>query len=245
MSLEKRLIETLHEVDRFEPSPDLFARVNRSLSEAAAHRRRLLAVGFGTIGSVALMVTLIGSVTSRNVNGRLMTPVWSIEIVETLALAGLVLVLAPVIRRFGDAYVLAVFHLDPTLGPRFLRLLDLAYYLTFLGAVVATSDVTGLSRTADLATWAEGSLDRVAGVLMAMGVLHVTVLLSLPVVGLIHSSTVRRSRRQVAGAAAPPVSSPALRADTIASRLVWALAAIGVAGVLLLAGVALGFGFSR
>ncbi|MBI2237588.1 MAG: hypothetical protein HYU54_03565, partial [Actinobacteria bacterium] len=41
MSLEERLREVLRRTDEYEPSPDLFARVRRSIEEDAAHRRRI------------------------------------------------------------------------------------------------------------------------------------------------------------------------------------------------------------
>ena len=40
MTLEQVLSATLHSADDYDPSPDLFAKVQRSIDEDRAHRRR-------------------------------------------------------------------------------------------------------------------------------------------------------------------------------------------------------------
>lgn len=240
MSLEQRLAETLHLVDAVEPSPDLFARVYRSLEEDSAHRRRVALVALAVFGLTASIVVFTGLMVSTSDTGRMVTRAWVVELVEIMIMTALVLGLAPAVKRFGKAYVAEVFRLDPGAGHRFIALVDVAYYLVFVGIIVLTTETTGLDRVVELIRQLEGSMERVALLLATMGVLHTCNLLALPVVGLVHSSSLRRSLR--AGKAIGPPSPEAERADRVATRLVWGLAALAVAGLILGLGVVFGVG---
>ncbi|MGH8873267.1 MAG: hypothetical protein ACRDWS_14995 [Acidimicrobiia bacterium] len=245
MTLEQRLSETLHEVDSFEPSPDLYARVSRSLDEDRARRRRATLVWLASLASAAIVMVCLGLLVFRDRGGFLVVPRWGVELLETVVLVTIVLLLAPLIRRFGGFYVSEVFRLDPPVGDRFLRLLDIAYYLVFSGRILSDADLTGLGGAVRLGVELEAALDRIAWVLTMMGALHAGTLLALPVVGLVFSSVVRRARRLQAGALAPDVSPQALQADRLASWIVWALAALVVVGALLTIGVVIGVGLDR
>ncbi len=240
MSLESRLAETLHLVDSVDPSPDLFARVSRSLEEDAAHRRRVALVALAMFGLTASVVVFTGLMVSTSDTGRLVTRAWVVELVEAVLMTALVLGLAPAVRRFGKVYVAEVFRLDPGAGSRFVGLVDVAYDLVVVGIIVLTTETVGLGRRVELIRLLEGSMVRVGLLLATMGVLHTCNLLALPVVGLIHSSSLRRTLR-TADAMAPP-SPQAERADRLATRLVWGLAALAVAGLILGLGLVLGIG---
>jgi hypothetical protein len=236
------LSDALHEVDGFHPSTDLFARVKRSLEEDEAHRRRLRIVWLTTLGGTALIGWFLGSFVSRGRSGALIIPIWSIELLETALLAALVLLLAPLIRRFGSPFIGDVFRLDPGAGARFLPLLEIAYYLVFSGRVVMTATITGFDRVTLLRPAIEGSLERVSVVLGMMGIMHALTLAGLPLVGLVFSALVRRDARRRAGPAAPPVSARAVEADRLASWIVWLTAGMVIAASLLAVGMAFGIG---
>lgn len=234
MTLEQRLSEALHEVDGFEPSPDLFARVNRSLDEDAIHRRRVHITWLATAASLAAVIVYLGLLVTRTPTGLLVVPRWALELLETIVLVVLVFVLAPVIRRFGRFYVADVFRLDPGTGERFMRLLEIAYYLVFFGAILEGVNLVRLERQVPIGPAAESTLESIAAVLLVIGLFHAATLLGLPVVGLVFSSIVRRSERRRAGVAAPDVSPRALQADRIASWIVrvgFGLVLLGTVGV--------------
>lgn len=240
MSLERRLAETLHLVDSFEPSPDLFARVQRSLEEDTAHRRRVALVALAVIGLTVSIVVFSGFMVSISDSGRMVSAAWVVELVEIVVMAALVSSLGPAVRRFGRFYVDEVFRLDPGAGNRFIALIDVAYYLVFVGIILVTTETRDLHRTVALIPELEGAMVRVGLLLATMGVLHTCNLLALPVIGLVHSASVRRSLRS--GGTAGPPSAKAEHADRWATRLVWGLAALAVTGLILGLGVVFGIG---
>jgi hypothetical protein len=244
MTLEQRLSEVLHKVDDFEPSPDLFARVNRSLEEDQAHRRRAVVAWLSIVASVAAIIVYLGLFTSRSPDGFLVIRVWVVELLETVVLVAIVLVLAPVIRRFGGLYVADVFRLDPGTGDRFLRLLDIAYYLVFFGGILEGVSLRDLDLLARVGPELESALERLGAILLVMGLFHAATLLALPVVGLVFSSNVRRVERLQAGEGAGVASARATQADRIAARIVWGLAALLVVGALVGVGTMVGLGLA-
>lgn len=242
MTLEQRLSAALHEVDGFEPSPDLYARVRRSLEEDAAHRRRMGIIWFAAVASVAAVIIYLGLLITRSPAGILVIPMWAVELLETMVLVALVLMLAPIIRRFGGIYVSDVFRLDPGAGIKFLQLLDIAYYLVFSGVILRGVSLMRLDRMVPAGAALDESLVRFGVLLLIMGLFHAATLFGLPVIGLVFSSTVRRVERRRAGAAAPEVSSRALQADGVASWIVWVAAGLILAGALVAVGVGIGGG---
>jgi hypothetical protein len=245
MTLEQRLSDALHEVDSFDPSPDLFARVARSVEEDAAHRRRAQVAWLAAVGSLAAVVVYLGLMVTRSRAGSLIVPGWALELLEKMVSVGLVFLLAPVIRRFGGQYVSDVFRLDPATGTRFMRLLDIAYYLILLGFIIANAEVTPLGRPTLLRSGLESVLDGLASLLLLVGALHAANLMVLPVVGLVFSSAVRRAARHRAGIAAPPVSPKAVQADRVSSWIVWLSTVLLFAAVLLTIGIVIGTGLGR
>jgi hypothetical protein len=213
MTFEEQLSETLRRADGYAPSPDLFARVQRSIEEDIAHRRRIrrvVATGAAGVAAVSLYLAALVDV----VDGQLVMAWWSAEVLGTSILVVLILVLGPLIRRFGKTYVGDVFWAGPRTGKRFLVLLDLAYYLIFMGYVLVTARFDSAIELADVPT-------RIAGLLLIMGVLHGLTIFSMPVIGLVFSSTWRRKVRATLGDEAPLPHTDAQTADRVATLFVW------------------------
>lgn len=112
-------------------------------------------------------------------------PWWGLELITAAILVAIIVVLGPLIKRFGRAYAGDVFRANPRTGKSYLVLMDFAYYLVF-GAYV----LFVVQFTRDL-TWTEtvggaqlqATTLRVGGLLVVMGLLHGFNVLSLPIVG--------------------------------------------------------------
>jgi hypothetical protein len=222
MTLEERLTDALHEADRFDPSPDLFSRVRRSITEDIAHRKRLLRINLSVLLGLLLTVGYFGLMMSTGSNGVTIAA-WEIELFQVMVLVVLVIVLAPNIRRFARSYVADVFHLSPKTGDRFLAVLDMAYYLVFAGLILVDADFG--PPNAELAIGsALGATAVTFGVfLLAMGLLHAANIVALPFIGLVFNSVTRLALRNEAGADAPPEALRAKSADRNARAMVIAL----------------------
>ena len=110
---------------------------------------------------------------------------WILEAVVTAVLIAIVLVLGPLIKRFGRSYAADVFRANPRTGKSYMVLMDIAYYLIFTAYILATAAFAPRDEWASTvsATQVEESLMRVGGMLLIMGVLHGLNVLSLPVIG--------------------------------------------------------------
>jgi len=239
MNLEQRLIQVLHRADDFEPSPDLFARVERSLEEDLRHRRRVRVVALSLIAGIAAIAVFLRMVISVGTTGQLVAPGWSLWLVTVPVQVAVVATLGPMLRRFGQPFVSDVFRFDPDTGHRFMRLLDIAFYLFLFGAILIRSDIQSWNRTLVLGTDAREWTARVAVFLLMMGVAHAFTIAALPLVGLFFSSSTRRVRRVQAGSAAPELSPRAEQAERVVRLIVWGLAgsalALVVTGVVVIA----------
>lgn len=112
---------------------------------------------------------------------------WVIELITNAVLVTIVLVLGPLIKRFGRAYAGDIFRGNPRTGKSYLVLMDVAYYLIFTALILFTVTLSPPSE------WRAGpdpvgnqlqhELARVGGMLLLMGVLHGLNVLSLPLVG--------------------------------------------------------------
>jgi len=193
MTLEQRVTDALTTVDELEPSIDLWARVNRSIEEDRIHRRRLRRV---LIGIAAVLAALIGAgwwFRTETTVGHVAIDWRAMEAMEAIALIVLVVVLGPAIRRFGDGYAGIVFRANPETGERFIRLLDVAYYLTSGGYVLMTSEFERpIEATLRLGEQAQTGMGRIGGLLLLMGLLHGVTVVVLPFIGLIFTATWRR-----------------------------------------------------
>ena len=241
MNIDERLRDALREADAYAPSPDLFARVQRTIEEDAAHRRRVRRVVAVTLGGIGLLATWLAA-TSSVVNERPVVQWWSIEIALTALLVLLVIVLGPLIKRFGLIYIADVFRANPATGARFLTLFDIAYYLVFFGYVLVTARYTPPDSWSieDLGAALQPASLRFGGLLLLMGILHGFALASLPVIGLLFSSVWRRAERAALGRDAPPPDARAEAADRIARAVLWAFAVLALIGALLLAAAVVG-----
>ena len=116
---------------------------------------------------------------------------WVLEIIVVCILITIVLVLGPLIKRYGKGYAADVFRANPRTGKSYLVLMDIAYYL-ILGAYVLFSvqfdrDVSGGWTEQVSAPQLEASVIRIGGMLLLMGLLHGLNVLTLPVIGRLFS----------------------------------------------------------
>ncbi len=194
MNVEQLLRDTLHRADTYAVSPDLFARVRRSIEEDRAHRRRVrAAVGWTIAGALSVVAYLVA--LAEVVDGRVLWPWWALEALTTAILITLILVLGPLIRRFGGIFARSVFIAHPATARHFLRVLDVAYYLVFAAfvlietQVVAREEWLGPSGNVVHLQWLTG---RIGGMLLLMGLLHAITIVLLPALGVVFSSIWRQ-----------------------------------------------------
>ena len=109
---------------------------------------------------------------------------WVIEIATNVILVGILVILGPLIKRFGRSYAGDVFRANPRTGKSYLVLMDVAYYLIFTSYILFTMtfepprDFDGST-----ATVVQAEVVRIAGMLLLMGILHGLNVLSLPLIG--------------------------------------------------------------
>ena len=226
MTIEQLLAEALHGADEYLPSPDLFAKVQRSIEEDAAHRRRvrraLLWAGSGLAAAVAWLAAFLDVG-----DGTATMPWWTLEVLTAAILVVLVLVLGPAIRRFGTDLTLNVFRSNRATSQRFLALIDIAYYLIFAAFVLMTTNFSAQTEWGGrLAAQMQHELHRVGGLLLVMGILHALNIAVLPVMGLVFASNWRRAARRSLGAFAPDPDPRAEIADRVATVVVWLAAGL-------------------
>lgn len=185
--------------------PDLFARVEHSIGEAAARRRFRRRAGAGVAGSVAALGGLAVALSDVR-DGRLVMPWWVLELVTGLVLVLLAVALGPFIKRFGRAYAADVFRRNPRTGKSYLVLTDVAYYLIFVAYILVTTRVVPNDEWRDRpALQVQHELGRVGGILLLMGVLHTANVLALPMIGnLLGGATGRSGGSRRTGEAADP-----------------------------------------
>ena len=110
---------------------------------------------------------------------------WILELITVGAMVAVVGVLGPLIKRFGKAYAADVFRANPRTGKSYLVLMDFAYYMIF-GAyilfVTKWEPDKGWEQTVN-AEQLQGSVVRVGGMLLLMGLLHGLNVLTLPMIG--------------------------------------------------------------
>ena len=109
---------------------------------------------------------------------------WVIELATNLVLIGIVVILGPVIKRFGRAYAGDIFRANPRTGKSYLVLMDVAYYLLFAAYILGTATFEpSFAWTNSTAAVLQDEVVRVAGMLLIMGLLHGLNVLSLPLIG--------------------------------------------------------------
>jgi hypothetical protein len=110
---------------------------------------------------------------------------WILELIVTGVLVVILVVLGPVIKRFGKAYAADIFRANPRTGKSYLVLMDIAYYLIFTAFILFTISFerdTGWTQEVS-AEQLEASTLRIGGMLLLMGILHGLNVISLPVIG--------------------------------------------------------------
>lgn len=110
---------------------------------------------------------------------------WVLELVVTGLLVAVALWLGPFIKRFGKSYAADVFRLNPGTGKSFIVLTDIAYYLIFSAYILFTIHFAPDEGWASTVTPAQlqGSVVRIGGILLILGLLHGLNLIMLPVIG--------------------------------------------------------------
>jgi hypothetical protein len=234
MSLESRLTEALHQTDGYQPSVDLFARLNRSIEEDQAHRRRVRRGGAALVAGFGILASFLILLADHDPGGVLALPKWAMQVELFALLTSCLVVFGPAIRRLGKPYLADVFHMSPATGERFSRLLDIAYYLSFGGGILSSLDLTEAGDLIPASESLKVGLLQVALFLTVLGLAHVGNLLLLPIVGLLFTSVARRARRRAAGSEAPPMSDRAQKADRLAMAVVLTVVLLGIGGGLLL-----------
>jgi hypothetical protein len=110
---------------------------------------------------------------------------WILELVSVGVMIAVVGILGPLIKRFGKAYAADVFRANLRTGKSYLVLMDFAYYMIF-GAyilfVIKWEPDQGWEQTVN-AQQLQGSVVRVGGMLLLMGLLHGLNVLTLPMIG--------------------------------------------------------------
>ncbi|MBT8217103.1 MAG: hypothetical protein HKN74_05150 [Acidimicrobiia bacterium] len=110
---------------------------------------------------------------------------WILELIVTGVLVVILLVLGPLIKRFGKSYAADIFRANPRTGKSYLVLMDVAYYLIFAAFILFTVSFERDSGWAQQvnAEQLEASTLRVGGMLLLMGILHGLNVISLPIIG--------------------------------------------------------------
>lgn len=109
---------------------------------------------------------------------------WAIELITNVLLVALVVILGPLIKRFGRAYAGDIFRANPRTGKSYLVLMDVAYYLVFSSYILFTVTFEpALQWRSSAAAQLQEEVVRVAGMLLLMGALHGLNVLSLPLIG--------------------------------------------------------------
>ena len=204
-TIEQRLIDAFAAARReVQAHPDLFARVNRSLADAAERRRWRLHLAAGLAGFVAALTALALALSDFD-NGRITMDWWGIELITDIVLVAIAIGLGPFIKRFGRAYAADVFRANPRTGKSYLVLTDVAYYLIFTSFMLFTlTFVQPESWVDSTGEQLKHEVSRVGGILLIMGVLHALNVVALPVIGRLLSL----NKRLDDGEHRPPAATP-------------------------------------
>ncbi len=203
-AIEERLIEAFLDARRtVEPNRDLFARVNRSIADAAARRRWRIRLALGLTTFVVLLGALALALSDVN-NGRITMEWWTIELITNIVLVAIAIGLGPFIKRFGRAYAADVFRANPRTGKSYLVLTDVAYYLIFTSFILFTvTFVAPVEWETSTGEQLKDEVARVGGILLIMGILHALNVVALPVIGRLLSLNKRLDDDDIFGESGP------------------------------------------
>jgi hypothetical protein len=110
---------------------------------------------------------------------------WVLELITFGGLLLALVVLGPLIKRFGRSYAADVFRANPRTGKSYIVLMDIAYYLIFSAYILFTTvfeQQSDWAETVNAAQLRHASV-RIGGMLLIMGILHGANVLSLPIIG--------------------------------------------------------------
>jgi hypothetical protein len=108
---------------------------------------------------------------------------WVIELITNVVLVAIVVILGPLIKRFGRSYAGDVFRANPRTGKSYLVLMDVAYYLIFVSLILFTITFQPPRAWNNVGKQLEDEIVRVGTMLLLMGILHGLNVLSLPLIG--------------------------------------------------------------
>jgi hypothetical protein len=110
---------------------------------------------------------------------------WILELITTALMVAIVLVLGPLIKRYGKSYAADVFVASPRTGKSYLILMDVAYYLIFGAFILLTVQIEPPSDWSETVNAAQlqSEIVRIAGLLILMGLLHGLNVITLPIIG--------------------------------------------------------------
>lgn len=108
---------------------------------------------------------------------------WVIELITNVVLVAILVVLGPLIKRFGRSYAADVFRANPRTGKSYLVLMDVAYYLIFSALILFTVKFVRPREWVSAGAQLEEEVVRVGAMLLVMGILHGLNVLSLPLIG--------------------------------------------------------------
>ena len=182
--LDHLLADALQEVgERIDPSPDLFARIQRGV---VADRQRRIGQRRWLVVSGIVAAPLLGSLAAFTYRqGEPQMNWWVLELATFVLLVAIALTLGPFIKRFGRSYAADVFRSNPSTGKSFIVLTDFAYYLIFSAYILFSTTIDRpRSWGADVgAVQIEHTIIRLGGILLIIGLLHGVNLLVLPIIG--------------------------------------------------------------
>ena len=110
---------------------------------------------------------------------------WVLELITFGGLVLALVILGPLIKRFGRSYAADVFRANPRTGKSFIVLMDVAYYLVFFAYIlfaVRFEPESGWEATVN-ASHVQACTVRVGGILLIVGLLHGLNVLTLPIMG--------------------------------------------------------------
>jgi hypothetical protein len=220
-ALEQRLIDAFADARAsVAESPDLYARVARSLEDQRARRRFRRNLAGWTLGVVAANTTLALSLSDID-NRRFVMPWWVIELITNIVLVALAVGLGPFIKRFGRSYAADVFRANPRTGKSYLVLTDVAYYLIFTAFILFTVtfvEAADWKRSTGLQLKHE--VARIGGILLIMGILHAANVVALPIIaGLLTTNKRLDDARTTTTDQTPPLDVPPLAPGTWIVRI--------------------------
>ena len=114
----------------------------------------------------------------------------------TALLVAIVLVLGPLIKRFGKSDAADVLRADPRTGKSYLAPMDVAYNLILSAVILMTTSFEPAQEwlwPGGLQAHLQHVVERIGGLLLLMGVLHPIAIVTLPVIGLVFSSGAPRT----------------------------------------------------